>query len=111
MKRTFRVLMTGALLGALVVPAVQAQDKEELRIWVLSSFGDTVLNAWNQVEADFEAANPGIDVVLETRGDGRAQGRPARRGRHVRGAGHLLHVGRPRSGRRVRQPGHQRPAR
>jgi raffinose/stachyose/melibiose transport system substrate-binding protein len=68
MKRTFRVLMTGALLGALVVPAVQAQDKEELRIWVLSSFGDTVLNAWNQVEADFEAANPGIDVVIETRG-------------------------------------------
>ena len=68
MKRALRVLMTGALLGALIVPAAQAQDKQELRVWILSSFGDTVLNTWNQVEADFEAANPGIDVVIETRG-------------------------------------------
>jgi raffinose/stachyose/melibiose transport system substrate-binding protein len=68
MKRALRVLLAVGLLGALVIPAAQGQDKQELRIWVLSSFGDTVLAAWDQVEADFEAANPGIDVVIETRG-------------------------------------------
>jgi len=68
MKKAIRVLACCALLGALVVPGAQAQDKQELRIWVLSSFGDTVLNAWDQVEKDFEAANPDIDVVIETRG-------------------------------------------
>ena len=68
MKRTIRALAACALMGALVVPGVQAQDKQELRVWVLSSFGDTVLAAWDQVEQDFEAANPDIDVVIETRG-------------------------------------------
>jgi raffinose/stachyose/melibiose transport system substrate-binding protein len=67
MKRATRVLMATALLGALVVPTAQAQDKTELRIWTLDAFGDTVQQAWDETIAAFEEANPTIDVVLEQR--------------------------------------------
>ena len=45
MKRVARALLVGTMLAAIVAPAAQAQDKQELRVWVLSAFGDTVLNA------------------------------------------------------------------
>jgi raffinose/stachyose/melibiose transport system substrate-binding protein len=68
MKRAARALLVGTMLAAIAAPAVQAQDKQELRVWILSAFGDTVLNAWNEIVADFEAAHPDVDVVLEQRG-------------------------------------------
>lgn len=68
MRRTPRILMASVLMGALVVPAAQAQDKEEVRVWILSALGDTVVQQWEEIEQEFEAANPGVDIVLEQRG-------------------------------------------
>ena len=55
------------LMSFLATSFVTAQDKQELRIWILSAFSDTVLAAWDQAVADFEAANPDIKITLEGR--------------------------------------------
>jgi raffinose/stachyose/melibiose transport system substrate-binding protein len=68
MKRASRALLVAGLVGAMIVPAAHAQDTQPLRVWVLSSFAQSALDAFDAVAQDFEAANPGIDVVIEPRG-------------------------------------------
>jgi raffinose/stachyose/melibiose transport system substrate-binding protein len=63
-----RVLLAAGLMGAVIAPTAWAQEAQPLRIWVLSSFSQSALDAFAAVEQEFEAANPGIDVVIEPRG-------------------------------------------
>jgi raffinose/stachyose/melibiose transport system substrate-binding protein len=65
MKRFFRYIYGMVLMVVLGTPVVSAQ--QEVRVWILSAFSDTVLAAWDQIVADFEAANPDIKVTLEGR--------------------------------------------
>jgi raffinose/stachyose/melibiose transport system substrate-binding protein len=58
------------LLGCLLVVGVFASfvsGQQEVRVWILNQFSDTVLAAWDKAVADFEAANPDITVTLEGR--------------------------------------------
>jgi raffinose/stachyose/melibiose transport system substrate-binding protein len=68
MKRASRALLVAGLIGAMMVPTAHAQDTQPLRVWVLSSFSQSALDAFEAVEQDFEAANPGVDVIIEARG-------------------------------------------
>ena len=61
--------------------------------------------AFQVIIKEFEDANPGVTIKVEHRAHGRAQVRPSRRLRLGSGPRHLLHVGRPRPRRRVRQVG------
>jgi raffinose/stachyose/melibiose transport system substrate-binding protein len=63
-----RVLLAAGLMGAVIAPVARAQDAEPLHIWLLSSFSQSALDAFAAVEQEFEAANPGVDVVIEARG-------------------------------------------
>jgi raffinose/stachyose/melibiose transport system substrate-binding protein len=67
-RRVSRALLVAGLIAAMMVPMAYAQDTQPLRIWVLSSFSQSALDAFETVEQDFEAANPGVDVVIEARG-------------------------------------------
>jgi raffinose/stachyose/melibiose transport system substrate-binding protein len=68
MKRMTRVVLAAGLMGAMIAPTAWAQDAQPLRIWVLSSFSQSALDAFAAVEQEFEAANPDVDVVIEARG-------------------------------------------
>jgi raffinose/stachyose/melibiose transport system substrate-binding protein len=68
--KTIRRMIIPVLLLMLIVSTsvVTAQDApEELHVWVLTFSGASVTEAWDSVVADFEAANPDIDIVLEQR--------------------------------------------
>lgn len=63
-KRTaFGGLAVLCLTTALAVPALAG----EVKIWSLTFSSDAVNAAWTKMIADFEAANPGTTVKLETR--------------------------------------------
>jgi raffinose/stachyose/melibiose transport system substrate-binding protein len=65
--RIVAILFFMLVLVVGVAPVLGQDAPVELHVWVLTFSGQTVNDAWNQVVADFEAANPNIDVVLETR--------------------------------------------
>ena len=65
MKTFLRYLCSSLLVGVLSAPLVSAQ--QEVRVWILNTFSDTSLAAWDQIIADFEAANPDIKIMLESR--------------------------------------------
>jgi raffinose/stachyose/melibiose transport system substrate-binding protein len=67
MKGLLRGVCSVLLVSLLGTSFVVAQDKQEVRVWILSAFSDTVLAAWDQAVADFEAANPDIKITLEGR--------------------------------------------
>jgi raffinose/stachyose/melibiose transport system substrate-binding protein len=54
------------IMISILGPLVLAQQ-QEVRVWILSAFSDTVLAAWDKAVADFEAANPDIKITLEGR--------------------------------------------
>ena len=62
----YRIFYIAILAVTFSISLVVAQDKTEVTVWILT-FGDTVLEVWDQVVADFETANPDIDIVLEQR--------------------------------------------
>ncbi len=53
------------IIVSMVGSFVSAQ--QEVRVWILSAFSDTVLAAWDEAVAAFEAANPDIKITLEGR--------------------------------------------
>lgn len=61
------VLGLAALLGSLALPAI-AQEKV-ITLWHTES-GPTTVAVMNQIIADFEAANPGVDIQAEAIGWG-----------------------------------------
>jgi raffinose/stachyose/melibiose transport system substrate-binding protein len=67
MKGLLRGVCGVLLVSLLGTSFVVAQDKQEVRVWILSAFSDTVLAAWDKAVADFEAANPDIKITLEGR--------------------------------------------
>jgi raffinose/stachyose/melibiose transport system substrate-binding protein len=57
--------------GALALGAslwAGAASAQEVKVWVLSFANESANRAWDKIVADFEAANPDIDVQIETRG-------------------------------------------
>jgi raffinose/stachyose/melibiose transport system substrate-binding protein len=59
--------MTGALaLGASLLASTALA--QEVRVWILSFDNESANRAWEEIVSDFEAANPGITVQVETRG-------------------------------------------
>jgi len=70
MKSFSRTLSIAILFALLVLgtSVVGAQDApEEVHVWVLTFAGGSVIDAWEDVIADFEAANPDVKIVLEER--------------------------------------------
>jgi raffinose/stachyose/melibiose transport system substrate-binding protein len=65
MKKFTRYLLSLALILVSGLSFVSAQ--QEVRIWIINQFSDTVLAAWDKTVADFEAANPDITITLEGR--------------------------------------------
>lgn len=59
--------LTTALAGLAAMTAVSAQA-QTVEFWTLSFSSDTANETYSQMEAEFEAANPGIDVVITRRG-------------------------------------------
>jgi raffinose/stachyose/melibiose transport system substrate-binding protein len=57
----FLSVVLTSILGSFV------SAQQEVRVWILSAFSDTVLAAWDKAVADFEAANPDIKITLEGR--------------------------------------------
>jgi raffinose/stachyose/melibiose transport system substrate-binding protein len=45
-----------------------AASAQEVKVWILSFANESANRAWDQIVADFEAANPGTTVQVETRG-------------------------------------------
>jgi len=71
MKTSRRLFLFGLTLMLLIpgTAAVVAQEApEEVHVWMLNFGSGSVPEAWEAVEADFEAVNPDIDVILEQRG-------------------------------------------
>ncbi len=66
MKSFNRLVLSVLLVIVLGTTLVSAQDNVEVTVWAVQ-FSDSVLAAWDRVMTDFEAANPGITVTLETR--------------------------------------------
>lgn len=68
MKHLLRIMFVTLVLIVLGTSLVQGQDSPvEVTVWTVQ-FSDSVLAAWDVVMADFEAANPDINITLETRG-------------------------------------------
>jgi raffinose/stachyose/melibiose transport system substrate-binding protein len=65
MKKSVRYLFSFGLILISGLSFVSAQ--QEVRIWIINQFSDTVLAAWDKTVADFEAANPDIKITLEGR--------------------------------------------
>ncbi len=65
MKRLARYVLSVMLASIVGSSFVSAQ--QEVRVWILSAFSDTVLAAWDKAVADFEVANPDIKITLEGR--------------------------------------------
>ncbi len=69
--KSFRLTFSIAALLLMLVLGTSlagAQDApEEVHVWTLTFSGQSVIDAWNEVIAGFEAANPDIHIVLEER--------------------------------------------
>ena len=65
---TARTAIGGALAALCLTTALSAPvHAGEVKIWTLSFANDSANQAWNKIIADFEAANPGTTIKLETR--------------------------------------------
>ncbi len=64
---TTTTLRAGLSALALTAVCAGAASAQEVRIWGLTSDNETVTAAWEQVIADFQAANPGITIIREER--------------------------------------------
>ncbi|MBO9467780.1 extracellular solute-binding protein [Tropicibacter sp. R15_0] len=53
---------------AMTAASTVAAQAETVEFWTLTFSSDKVNNAYAEIEADFEAANPGIDLVITRRG-------------------------------------------
>jgi raffinose/stachyose/melibiose transport system substrate-binding protein len=65
MKKAYTTTGALALGASLLASAAAAQ---EVTVWTLNFANESANAAWNQIISEFEAANPGIDIQLETRG-------------------------------------------
>jgi raffinose/stachyose/melibiose transport system substrate-binding protein len=61
------IVRTGAVIGALafVTDAASAQD---ITLWTLNFSSEASNNAMQKIASDFEAANPGVNIEIVTRG-------------------------------------------
>ena len=56
------------LAGSAASVAMSAANAEEIRFWTLAFASESATTAFNEMVAAFEAENPGVDIIVETRG-------------------------------------------
>lgn len=54
----------GVIISSLATPSFS----QEIKFWTLTFASESATTAFNQMVADFEAANPGVKIAVETRG-------------------------------------------
>lgn len=66
--QSYRMLTTPLAILALAAGLAGAAAAQEVKVWTLTFGNATNNDAFNQIIADFEAANPGITIAVEQRG-------------------------------------------